>query len=96
MLTLYRRLIALRKSAPALIDGAFRFVPGTPRDCLVYTRESAAQRLLVALNFSAEPREIKPAAGSLVMSTNPDRAPERVEGALQLGADEGAIVETSA
>jgi alpha-glucosidase len=96
MLALYRRLIALRKSAPALIDGAFKFAAGTPDDCLVYTRESSKQGMLIALNLSAEPREIKPAGGRLVMSTNPDQASEKIASALRLSGDEGVIIETSA
>jgi alpha-glucosidase len=36
MLTLYRRLLALRRSSPALCGGSYRPLDGVPGDCFVY------------------------------------------------------------
>ena len=58
MLSLYRRLIELRKSTPALVEGSYRAFEGAPEDCLVFHRDTPAQHIVVALNFTAEPREI--------------------------------------
>jgi alpha-glucosidase len=55
MLSLYRRLIHLRKGSAALMAGRYREVDAPP-DCLIYLRESAeeaGERMLVAVNFSS-------------------------------------------
>lgn len=69
MLSLYRRLIKLRKSTPALVEGSYRESDNAPEDCLVFRRDTPTQHLVVALNFSAEPREIEIPAGKIVLST---------------------------
>jgi alpha-glucosidase len=93
MLSFYRRLIRLRREARALVEGSFRLEADAPADCLVYRRESSAQRLIVALNFSAEPREIRSASGRIMFDTSLARIGERCGAVLQLGGDDGAIVE---
>ncbi len=90
---LYRRLIALRKSTPALIDGRYRVFAPPPDDCLVYYRESSAQRLLIALNFAAEARHIMCPPGRMLLSTHPNRPKEIRAGGLRLTGNEAAIVE---
>ena len=55
MLTLYRRLMALRRSEPALMAGSY--VPVMATDAvLAYERRHAGSRLLIALNFTGEPQ----------------------------------------
>jgi alpha-glucosidase len=95
MLALYRRLIRLRREMPALAEGSLRLLDGAPDDCLVYARETAAHRAMVALNFADAPREIEIAPGRVALSTDPDRAADAVRGRLRLSGDEGAIVELS-
>jgi alpha-glucosidase len=57
MLSLYRRLIELRRASPALSVGNFRHVY-VDDDRLVYAREHAGQQLIVALNMSHAEREL--------------------------------------
>ena len=94
-LSFYRRLIWFRKRATALRRGSYRPVDG-PADTFVFWRESAEQRLLVALNFASEPRAIELQGvrnARVEISTDCDRASGPLEGgALQLGPVEGVIV----
>jgi alpha-glucosidase len=92
MLALYRRLIELRKSTPALVEGSYREIDGAPDDCLVFHRDTAAQHLIVALNFTAEPREIDLPAGKILLSTLDARAKGSTKSPLTLAPDEGVIV----
>jgi len=57
MLTLYRALLALRRTQRALSIGSLTLIDAAP-DVLAYERRSGADRLLVALNFSAEGRPL--------------------------------------
>ena len=92
MLALHKRLIQLRKSTPALVEGSYREFDGAPEDCLVFHRDTATQHIVVALNFSAEPRRIDLPDGEILLSTIDDRAAEFVESPLTLRPNEGVIV----
>ncbi len=94
MLSLYRRLIQLRKSTPALVQGSYRAVDSAPEDCLVFHRDTPAQHLIVALNFAAEPREIELPAGKIILSTIAARPAGSAKSPLTLAANEAVIVET--
>ncbi|HEV8106015.1 MAG TPA: alpha-amylase family glycosyl hydrolase [Burkholderiales bacterium] len=97
MLTLYRRLIALRRSEPALETGSFEPV-SAPKEVLAYVRRSRQGNrvFLIALNFGAAPRRVPFPGwnpnGVMALSTHLDRADERIDGALELRPDEGVIV----
>jgi alpha-glucosidase len=95
MLSLYRRLIQLRKQTPALIEGTYREFKTAPEDCLVFHRETPAQHIIVALNMSNEPREIKNPAGKILLSTIIDRAGESIASPLRLATNEGVILDAS-
>lgn len=95
MLSFYRRLIWLRKETPALLEGAYRELKGAPPDCLAFHRETPAQRLIVALNFMAEPRTIPAPAGRIIFGTDLRRTGELIHGPLELGPDEAAILDVS-
>ncbi|MDF2460565.1 MAG: malL, partial [Nitrospira sp.] len=93
VLTLYQRIIALRRAEPALHAGPYRQVCAT-NEMLSYTRQAGTRRFLVALNFSGTPvqvrcPELSPA--TVVLSTNVDREGDVCEGSIDLRADEGAI-----
>jgi alpha-glucosidase len=96
ILSLYRRLIALRRERRALSIGSYHAL-GTEGQVFAYERRHREERLLVALNLGHEPRRIAPPpdakAGVVIFSTFLDRAGERIENALELRADEGLIVE---
>ena len=98
MLNLYRRLIRYRRASPALQAGRYRAIDGVPADCYVYLREASGQRLLVALNFSAQERRLTlpgGGRGSVVLSTRLDREEPVPLWELVLRGDEGVIVELS-
>ncbi len=57
-LNFYKTLIQLRRSRPALHNGAFTFVDGLGDDLLAYLRAADGQRLLVCLNFSDQARPV--------------------------------------
>jgi alpha-glucosidase len=93
MLSLYRRLIELHKSTPALTEGSYRAFEGAPEDCLVFHRDTAAQHLVVALNFTAEPREINLLSGKVLLTTIA-RPEQSTKSPLTLAPNEAVIVET--
>jgi alpha-glucosidase len=93
MLSLYRRLIRLRKQTPALIEGTYRKFESTPEDCLVFHRETPTQHVIVALNMSNKPREMKTPAGKILLSTIAERDGESIASPLHLAPDEAVIVE---
>ena len=88
ILTLYRRLIAVRRRHRALSIGTFRLTTVADR-VLVYERSFRGERMLVALNFGPEAHGIAvPLAGAVVLvSTHLDRTGTISE--LTLRADEG-------
>ena len=98
MYRLYRALIALRKSHPALQRGSYRPIVAAG-DLLLYVREFANNRVLVALNLGADPAAMDSTAGAisgrLLLSTHGDRENESISGDLALRAGEGVIVELS-
>jgi alpha-glucosidase len=92
MLSLYRALLRLRRSHPALSLGAYRRI-ALDGDVLVYERTLGDDRLVVALNFGAEARELhEPPARRVVMSTHLDREEEAVDDRLQLRPNEAVIL----
>jgi alpha-glucosidase len=83
---LYRSLITLRRTEPALRAGTYRSLDAAP-DVFAFVRELDGRRLLVALNFAPFPRPLPQAAGGQVLlSTHADAS------AAELGPDEGRVV----
>lgn len=94
ILSLYRRLIALRRNEPALVRGAYQPIQGA-RPLLAYRRIEEDRQLLVVLNLKSEPQvwEVEPALrGRILLSTTLRREGDPVEERLLLTADEGVIV----
>jgi len=58
MLSFYRRLLALRKASPALLDGDYQPV-GDSDKVFAYKRGNYRQTMIVALNMSAEPQTVR-------------------------------------
>ena len=54
----YRRLLALRKSEPALREGSYQAVDEENPNVFSYLRQSGGSTVLVVLNMSTEPRTI--------------------------------------
>ncbi|WP_129793007.1 alpha-amylase family glycosyl hydrolase [Sphingosinicella sp. CPCC 101087] len=95
ILNLHRRLIALRRSHPALNRGDYvhAHVEG---DLYAYERRSGDERLLIGLNFGHRPQRLTlpgdAPEGRLLLSTALDREDEPVHGAADLRAAEGVII----
>ena len=84
MLELHRRLIALRRSEPALTIGDWAAV-SAENDLLVYERSVGGRRLLIALNLGQRETQLHLGAtgdGNVVLSTHLDREAEAVGGSL--------------
>ena len=67
MLSLYRRLLTLRRERAALSTGSFALIDADA-DVLAYERRHGDERVLVALNLSDEARAM-PFAGEVLVST---------------------------
>jgi alpha-glucosidase len=95
MLTLYRRLLELRRREAALAVGAYAPVVASG-DLLAYLREADGRRFLIVLNLGGQPQEFAlgdaAQGGRVLLSTHLDRAGEAAGVALALRADEGVIV----
>jgi alpha-glucosidase len=72
MLSLYRALLRLRRSEPALSVGSYVLVAATDR-VLAYERRHGGRRLLVALNMGGEPAEHPAERATVLLSTALDR-----------------------
>jgi alpha-glucosidase len=98
MLSLYRRLIALRRAEPALSVGTY-----TPAvadgDLLAYIREAPGKRFLVVLNLGHQPGQFSLQAtgpGQIVVATETSREQHRVTDRLLLTGDDGVVIELEA
>ena len=95
MLSLHRRLLALRRAQPALSVGSYTPVP-TTGTVVSYVREHDGARFLVALNLSHAPTMIEPAnpvvKGEIACATYVGREGARVDGRILLAGDEGVVV----
>jgi alpha-glucosidase len=93
LLALYRRLIQLRRSEPALRAGSYEpFDEGG--EVLAYGRCLDGRRMFIALNFADAEEEVAyPGAGQIRLSTHLDRQDERVDGRVRLRPHEGIILE---
>ncbi len=102
MLALHRRLLALRRSCPALaigdivfLDGFLDGLPDTARDILAYERHSGEQRLLIALNFGNRPQELALpswARHARVLLSTVAGAPSAADARIVLRPDEGLVL----
>ena len=95
MLSLTRRLLALRRASPALAAGDYRELSAQGERCLCFLRESAGRRVLVALNFESSEQVLdlgSLGAGELLASTAMDRDGAGHLSRLVLRAQEGVVV----
>ncbi|HEX2189084.1 MAG TPA: alpha-amylase family glycosyl hydrolase [Longimicrobiaceae bacterium] len=94
LLSLYRRLVALRRAETALHSGAWEHVDAEG-DLLAYRRSGGGRRFLVALNLGAETRSLemgRGTSGRVALSTTPGRDGEGVERTLVLRGAEGVVM----
>jgi alpha-glucosidase len=95
ILSLYQRLLALRKASPALQVGTYQPVEDTPETCYLYLRSAGQQRFLIALNFSDGSQHVVvpgERVGRIELSTYLDREGRAGPGDVVLRAHEGLIV----
>jgi glycosidase len=85
MLSLTRRLLAVRRASPALSVGSYRPLDAAPEGCFLFVRD---ERVLVALNFSTRQVDVPVPEGELLVSTAMDR--EALDGHLRPA--EGVVV----
>jgi alpha-glucosidase len=91
----YRTLIALRRRYPALVQGALHSVRAE-NGVLTFIREYREDRIMVALNLTAEPIKIdidldQPGT-HILLSTCHDRPMATLTGSLALAANEGVVI----
>ncbi|MGW0804688.1 alpha-amylase family glycosyl hydrolase [Nonomuraea sp. NPDC002799] len=96
LLSLYRRLISLRRASPALRRGGYRSLE-TGEDVFAYLRTAPEERLLVALNFTPRPVSVVlpelPATGRVEAATGARETGSAADlRPLSLGPDEGVII----
>ena len=96
LLNLYRRLLAYRKSTPALQWGSYRPLDLGTHDCYAYLRQAMGTTILVTLNLSElDLRPSLPVTGSGVIqvSTHMDRTGPCQPANLLLRPGEGVVIE---
>jgi glycosidase len=97
ILTLYRRLLATRRSHPALSIGTFALL-AAEGNLLVYERRHGPERLIVALNLGGRPLRLTLpdwTNQSRPLLSTIDDAVTAGDGALLLRPDEGVILSSS-
>ena len=96
ILSLYRRLLRLRREHAALAVGTYLPV-ATTGDLLAYIRANGSDRFFVALNLGPEPHSLSLAvlglAGRTVVSSHLDRQDESVTSDFALRPHEGIVVQ---
>ncbi len=97
MLSLYRRLIGLRRASPALSLGDYAEVSAED-GVFVFERRAGGERMAVVLNFTSEPRIAALPADAVwteVLATSGTSRPGRAEPQLALRPDAGVILRAS-
>jgi alpha-glucosidase len=94
ILTLIRRLIALRRTRPVLLEGGYHRIEGED-NVLTFERTLGDEHLRVVLNFGREPIAVPvpEKRGCIVLSTTLERAGESLGSEVGLAPDEGVIIE---
>ncbi|MGK2911720.1 MAG: alpha-amylase family glycosyl hydrolase [Sphingobium sp.] len=90
MLTLYRTLLGLRRSTPALAIGSYA-ATAADDDVLAYQRAYNGDRLLIALNLAPQPRQLLLPSGAQVAEVLASTQPPRPIDRTLLG-DEGLVL----
>ena len=96
VLSLYRRLLAYRRTSAPLSAGDYRPLAGQPDDCLVFERRAGNESVVVAVNAGTGDRAIElPGPGRVAVATERAREDEAVDGRLVLRPDEAVVVEVA-
>jgi alpha-glucosidase len=95
ILNLYRELLALRKNSAALQVGSYTPLEILPKQCFVYQRVADSERVLVALNFTAETQTFSlddHGKATCLLSTHLDRKGEIALKDISLRPNEGLVI----
>jgi alpha-glucosidase len=95
MLSLYRRLIELRRREPAFSIGSYVPIPAQENLLVYRRRQEGAAQFLIVLNLGSDAAAYHSTGagrGVLELSTQQDRAPEGFGGHINLHANEGVII----
>ncbi len=95
VLSLYRQLLGLRRTHPALHAGSISEVRGE-NGVLSYERTDGEQRLQILLNLTGDLRQMEVPVGRVLLTTILDGAGGEVGGSFVLEAGEGVIVDLTA
>lgn len=96
-LSLYRKLLRLRRGSAALRMGSYRSVDGAPPDCYAFERVEGGERVFVAINFSSGPLSIdeiqsEARAGRIAVSTHRASEGREITGELHLLPHEAVVI----
>lgn len=96
-LSLYKRLIDLRRQEPSLLTGDYKPVH-SDQQMIAYIRQAEGHRgFLVVLNLSHRPCYFAPAnlrfKGIILIDTFPEQEQQLVEDRIDLSGDEGMVVQ---
>jgi alpha-glucosidase len=95
ILALTRDLLRLRRSHPLLHLGDFEPFGPTSEGVFAFRRIGAAGQMNVLLNLTGEPRLVSDGGpGRVVIGTERERDGGSVERVVELGPNEGLVVET--
>ncbi len=86
-LSLYRRLLQLRRESEALQHGSYRSLESGSDDVFLYERKSENETLLIALNFSGKVQPLPEITGKVLLSTCVDETQQK-----SLRPHEGLII----
>jgi alpha-glucosidase len=96
MLSLHRRLLALRRAEPGLHAGAWSAVDG-PDGVVAFDRTGGGARFRILLNLRPAPVAVSvDGRWSVALSTHLDRDDEPVANEVLLRADEGLVLRLGA
>lgn len=91
----YMRLIALRKSHPALYEGDYVWDVPVDENCLVYKRAAENETVLVLLNFSESETTIELSGNCTVLYSTQRSEGEKISGDITVKGVESLVVEES-
>jgi glycosidase len=95
--SLYRQILRLRSTSPALQLGNYQEIPCGHPDCYAYMRTNGSQRYIIMINFAGS--EIQPdlslphSRGEILLSTRMDKQGQAELDHLMLRPYEGIIIE---
>ncbi len=94
ILNLYRKLIAIRREHPTLVDGALSSVTASG-NLLTYERVADDERLLILLNFGDTTTQAITSPGVVIAATHADRDAEPTNTTINLQPSEGLIIKVT-